>query len=266
MQRTAILLFGGLTYLFFLVTFLYFIAFVGNLQMTPIAGEIPLVESLVPYSLDAGRTTGALMPALLINAGLILLFGLQHSIMARTGFKQWLTKHLPPSAERSVFVVMASLLLILLMWQWRPIPTILWEAQSTWGQALGWSLFAAGFAIVLLSTYLIDHFDLFGLRQVWEGFLGRRSRTPQFMTPLLYRIVRHPLYFGFLLAFWTTPSMSVGQFLFASGMTVYILIAVRLEERDLVRVHGPVYEHYREQVPGLVPLPGKGYSGAPKAE
>lgn len=266
MQRITILLFGGITYLFFLLVFLYFIAFVGNVQLSPMAERFPIIANLVPYSLDAGREAGALMPALLINAGLILLFGLQHSIMARSGFKQWLTTHLPASAERSVFVLMASLLLVLLMWQWRPIPTILWEADSTWGQALGWGLFATGFAIVLLSTYLIDHFDLFGLRQVWEAFLNRQSRAPQFMTPLLYRIVRHPLYFGFLLAFWTTPSMSVGQLLFASGMTVYILIAVRLEERDLIRVHGPIYERYRGQVPMLVPVPGKRSSSAALVE
>lgn len=265
MQRILVLIFGGVSYLFFFLTFLYFVAFVGNLQLTVLAEWIPELKSLVPQSLDAGRPTGATTVAILINLFLVLLFALQHSIMARSGFKQWLTRHLPPSAERSVFVFMASLLLVLLMWQWRPLPTTLWDAQSTWGQAVGWSVFGAGFTIVLFSTYLIDHFDLFGLRQAWDGFRRRESKAPRFMTPLLYRIVRHPLYFGFLLAFWGTPTMSHGRLLFAGAMTVYIVIAVRLEERDLVRVHGDRYMDYQARVPKLIPIPGVRYTDKPRA-
>lgn len=260
MQRLTILLFGVVTYAFFFLTFLYLIAFVGNLQLTPLAEWLPLLAALVPQSIDAGRATGNLTTAVTINLGLILLFGLQHSIMARLGFKEWLHTHLPKSAERSVFVLMATLVLALLMWQWRPIPIMLWEAQSTLGLAIGWSVFAAGFGLVLLSTFLIDHFDLFGLKQVWAQFVKRAPANPQFMTPVLYGIVRHPLYLGFLLAFWSTPGMSAGQLLFALGMTSYILIAIRFEERDLVHFHGPMYERYREQVPMLIPSPGRRYN------
>jgi len=261
MQRFSILLFGVLSYVFFFLVFLYFIAFVGNLQLTPLVELMPAIATLIPYSIDAGRPVEPLMIALSINLGLILLFGLQHSIMARLGFKAWLHERLPKSAERSVFVLMASLILALLMWQWRPMPIMLWEAESVWGQTIGWGLFIVGFSIVLLSTYLIDHFDLFGLRQVWEQYRQRNWTPPQFMTPLLYRIVRHPLYLGFLLAFWGTPTMSLGQLIFAIGMTAYVLVAIRLEERDLVQFHGPLYERYRSRVPMLIPMPGRKFQG-----
>jgi protein-S-isoprenylcysteine O-methyltransferase Ste14 len=197
------------------------------------------------------------MLAVGVNLILILLFGMQHSIMARSGFKTWLHRTLPPSAERSVYVLMASLVLALLMWQWRPIPAVLWQAGSGWAVALGWTVYAAGFGLVFLSTFLIDHFDLFGIRQVWFQFRGRQAQPPQFKTPFLYRLVRHPLYLGFLLAFWGGPLMTAGHFLFAAGMSVYILIAIQLEERDLVRFHGPLYEQYRERVPMLIPTPGR---------
>lgn len=257
MQRLTVLLYGAFAYGVFLLTFLYFVAFTGNLQLTGLVDLLPVLATLVPYSLDAGRETGPLALAVTVNLGLVLLFGLQHSVMARSGFKAWLHRTLPPAAERSTFVLIASAVLILLMWQWRPVPVMLWDAQSTAGQVIGWTVFAAGFAIVLLSTYLIDHFELFGLKQVWMQFRKRQPAMTQFMTPLLYQVVRHPLYFGFLLAFWGTPGMSVGRLVFASSMTAYILIAIRFEERDLVRFHGPVYERYRERVPMILPLPGR---------
>ena len=238
-QRSSILLFGVVAYGLFLATFLYLIAFVAGV--------------FVPYTIDAGRAAGPLGAAVLIDLALVALFGLQHSVMARTGFKGWLHRTLPPSAERSVYVLLASAVLALLMWQWRPIPAVIWDAQSTVGQVVGWSVFGAGFAIVLLSTWLIDHFELFGLRQVWAQFGRREPQGASFATPLFYRVVRHPLYFGFLLAFWGTPHMTVGHALFAAAMTIYIVIAIRFEERDLVRVHGPDYERYRRQVPMLLP-------------
>ena len=259
MQRLLILLFGVASYAVFFATFTYLILFVGNLQLTPLADAIPVLK-LMPHSLDAGPAMdkeSALLPAVTINLLLIVLFGMQHSIMARSGFKTWLHSALPPAAERSVYVLMASLVLALLLWQWRPITTVLWQADSSFGAALGWTIYASGFGLVFLSTFLINHFDLFGLQQVWMQFRGRKSAPPQFKTPLLYRLVRHPLYLGFLLAFWGGPLMTIGHFLFAAGMTAYILIAIRLEERDLVRSHGPLYEQYRERVPMLIPVPGR---------
>lgn len=255
MKPLFILLFGVAAYAVFFATFVAFILFVGNLQLTPLADAIPFLKQM-PHSLDAGRES-ALALAVSVDLALILLFGMQHSIMARSGFKDWLHKSLPPSAERSMYVLMASLVLALLMWQWRPITIEMWQAESGWGMALGWTVYAAGFGLVFLSTFLINHFDLFGLQQVWSQFRGVTSTPPQFKTPFLYRLVRHPLYLGFLLAFWGGPLMTVGHFLFAAGMSAYILIAIQLEERDLVRFHGPLYEKYRERVPMLVPVPGR---------
>jgi protein-S-isoprenylcysteine O-methyltransferase Ste14 len=253
MKRTAILLFGLLTYGVFFATFLYLVAFTGNLQATGLATLIPALPALVPHSVDIGGTPTPALAAVLINLGLVAAFGLQHSVMARLGFKAWLKRHLPASAERSVYVLLASLVLMLLFWQWRPLPELLWSASSTAAQAFGWIVFACGFGLVLLSTFLIDHFDLFGLRQVWQQFTGRVPTPHKFVTPLIYRLVRHPLYLGFLLALWGGPTMSIGHALFAGALTVYILIAIQLEERDLVRELGERYVSYRKQVPMLVP-------------
>lgn len=253
MARILILLFGLGAYGVFFLTFLYLIAFVGNLQQTALVQWAPWLPALVPHSIDAGREAGGAGPAVIINLGLILLFGLQHSVMARSGFKAWLKRTLPESAERSVYVLLASLILILLFWQWQPIPAVLWSAGSVAGQSIGWAIFALGFGIVLLSTFLIDHFDLFGLKQVWSQFTGRAPDAPVFTTPLFYRLVRHPLYLGFILAFWSGPVMTVGHALFAVAMTSYILIAIQFEERDLVRTLGERYKHYRKEVPMLVP-------------
>lgn len=259
MKRMSILAFGALAYIVFFGTFLYLIAFVGNLQNTALAQWLPWLPALVPHSIDFGRDTGPVALALAIDFGLILLFGMQHSVMARMGFKAWLKRLLPESAERSVYVLLASLVLIVLFWQWRPVPTVAWSADSLAGQAVGWTVFALGFGIVLLSTFLIDHFDLFGLKQVWRQFVGRQPAAPHFSTPLLYRVVRHPLYLGFILAFWGGPVMTVGHLLFAATMTAYIVFAIRLEEKDLVHHLGDRYSDYRQQVPMLVPRPGKGF-------
>ena len=256
MQRTAILLFGALAYGVFLGTFLYLVAFVGNLQATALAQWLPWLPDLVPHSIDFGRPTGTLPTAVAIDLGLLLLFGAQHSIMARTGFKAWLARVLPRAAERSTYVLLASLVLILLFWQWRPIPGVLWSAEGAVLQALAWSLFGFGFALVLVSTFLIDHFDLFGLRQIWRNFVGGQPRAPRFSTPLFYRLVRHPLYLGFIIAFLSAPEMTVGHALFATTLVAYILFAIRLEERDLVRALGERYAVYQRQVPMLVPRLG----------
>jgi protein-S-isoprenylcysteine O-methyltransferase Ste14 len=259
MQKGLILLFGIVTYLVFFVAFLYFIAFVGNLQTTALADAWPALAEFVPYSISFGRETGPPALAAAINLGLIALFGAQHSIMARSGFKSWLANHLPRSAERSVYVLLSTALLALLMWQWRPMGPVLWSVDAPVGQAVLWALFAIGFGMVFVTTYLIDHFDLFGLKQVWSQFRGREVQPPRFVTPLFYRVVRHPLYLGFLIAFWAAPVMTLGHLLFAAGMSAYILVGVRLEERDLVRYLGSDYERYREQVPQLVPVPGRAW-------
>lgn len=260
MKRLVILVYGILCYAIFFLTFLYLIAFLGNLQQVPLlTAWLPWLAEVVPYSVDAGRETGNPGVAVIINLALILIFGLQHSVMARTGFKRWLKQAVPESAERSTYVLVSSACLILLYWQWRSLPGVIWSAESAAAQAVGWGLFGLGFAIVLLSTFLINHFDLFGLRQVWNQFRERPNNPVPFVTPLLYAVVRHPLYLGFLLAFWGGPTMTVGGLIFAGGMTVYILIAVRFEERDLVRFHGNEYRRYQEQVPMLVPLPGHRY-------
>jgi methanethiol S-methyltransferase len=259
MKRFLILTFGVVSYAVFFGTFLYLIAFVGNLQQV-LAGVAPWLQSLVPHSIDVGRATGPVGLAVAINLGLMLLFGMQHSVMARTGFKAWLTRKLPASAERSFYVLLASLVLIFLFWHWRPIPRVVWAVESATGQAVMWSIFGLGFGLVLITTFLIDHFDLFGLRQVWSQFVGRPLRQPAFGTPLFYRFVRHPLYLGFFLAFWATPVMTLGHLLFAVTMSGYMLVAIQLEERDLVRHHGWRYARYREQVPMLVPRPGRRFA------
>jgi protein-S-isoprenylcysteine O-methyltransferase Ste14 len=265
MQRIALLVFGVVVYAVFFATFLYLVAFVGNLQATALVQSVPALAALVPRSIDIGGPAAPIALAIAVDLALILAFGLQHSVMARTGFKAWLKRRLPPAAERSVYVLLASLVLMLLFWQWRPIATPVWQAQSVAGQALGWGVFALGFGIVLLSTFLIDHFELFGLKQVLRNLLGRAEPSPGFVTPFFYRLVRHPLYLGFILAFWAGPSMTVGHLLFAAAMTAYILVAIRLEECDLVDQLGQSYEDYRQRVPMLVPgLPkGAGAQAAP---
>src|SRR5690606_36277518 len=190
--------------------------------------------------------------AALINVGLLALFGLQHSVMARPGFKRAWTRLVTREAERSTYVLLASAILAMLMWQWRPFPTpVLWYADSTIGAVVGWSVMGLGIAILLWATFLIDHFELLGLRQGWDTLRGKELQSPAFVTPWLYKLVRHPQYLGWLLIFWGGPVMTAGHFLFAAGMSSYIFIAIRFEERDLVRHIGPDYARYRENVPAL---------------
>jgi len=252
MKRASILLFGVVVYAVFFATFLYLIAFVGNLQIA-LGPWLPQLPALVPRSIDVGGAQSAPALAAIIDLALILGFGLQHSVMARIGFKAWLKRHLPESAERSVYVLLASLMLMLMFWQWHPIGGNVWAANSAAGQAIAWMVFALGFGLVLLSTFLIDHFDLFGLKQVLRQFRGQPAAKASFVTPFLYRLVRHPLYLGFILAFWGGPVMSAGHLLFAASMSAYILVAIRFEERDLVRQLGERYVAYRERVPMLIP-------------
>jgi protein-S-isoprenylcysteine O-methyltransferase Ste14 len=242
MGGIASILYGALAYLAFLATFLYAIAFVGNLP--------------VPKTIDSGEA-GALLPALIVNTLLLGLFAVQHSVMARPAFKRWWTRFVPQPVERATYVLFASLTLVLLYWQWRPIPELVWSVTNPVGAAVLQGIFWIGWALVLVSTFLINHFELFGLRQVYARLRGQTLPPPAFKTPMLYKNVRHPIYLGFLLAFWATPDMTVGHLLFAVATAGYILIGIHLEERDLVALFGDQYRRYREQVSMLVPLPGR---------
>jgi methanethiol S-methyltransferase len=244
MARAFYLLFGVVAYLIFFATFLYLIAFVGNLPW-------------VPVTVDRGRPAGPLAQALVVNLGLIALFGLQHSVMARQGFKAAWTRIVPAPAERSVYVLLASLILILLFRFWHPLPEPVWSVENRIGAAILWALFGAGWLTVLLSTFLINHFELFGLRQVWSHARGTAIPAPQFRQPFFYKWVRHPLYTGFFLAFWAMPRMTAGHLLLALGMSAYMLIAIRYEERDLVRLFGDDYVAYRGRAGMLTPRLGR---------
>ncbi|HYJ51989.1 MAG TPA: isoprenylcysteine carboxylmethyltransferase family protein [Allosphingosinicella sp.] len=240
MARAIHLLFGVLAYLVFFATFLYLIAFVGGLPY-------------VPRSVDHGGDVAGLVVALAVDLGLVLLFGLQHSVMARQGFKAAWTRIVPVPAERSTYVLFASLALIVMFVFWHPIPVDVWNVANPYLAYMLWGLFALGWLIVLVSTFLINHFELFGLHQVWNHARGQGMAEPVFRTPLFYARVRHPIYAGFVLAFWATPRMTIGHLFLAAGMTVYILIAIRHEERDLVALFGDQYENYRGSAGMLIP-------------
>jgi protein-S-isoprenylcysteine O-methyltransferase Ste14 len=241
MSRILTFAYGLTAYGVFFVTYLYAIGFVGNL--------------VVPKSLDSAPSA-PIGIALLINLGLLSLFAIQHSVMARPWFKRFLMRFIPPAAERSTYVLASSLALILLFWQWSPLGGVVWDVGDSAGRALLYAAFAFGWVLVLVTTFLINHFDLFGLRQVWLHLRGHEYRQLPFVTPGPYRLVRHPLYVGWLFAFWATPTMTVTHLLFALVSTAYILVAIRLEEKDLIDAH-PEYVEYRRRVPMIVPIPRK---------
>jgi protein-S-isoprenylcysteine O-methyltransferase Ste14 len=239
MKKILSLMYGLVCYLAFFGTFLYAIGFVGNL--------------FVPKSID-GEASPSLFNSILVNACLLLLFALQHSIMARPAFKRWWTKIIPHHLERSTYVLLASLCLALMMWQWQPVGGVIWSTDNEVVKKILLVSFAMGWTIVLVSTFLINHFDLFGLRQVWLYFRGKPYQQLQFRLPVFYKYVRHPLYLGFMIAFWSTPVMTVAHFLFALLTTGYILTAIQLEERDLVTTFGERYRNYRRWVPMIIPF------------
>ena len=238
-KRILFFSYGSFSYLIFLGTFLYAIGFIGNFG--------------VPRTLD-GPANGPLAVSLAIDVGLLTLFAVQHSVMARKWFKDAWTKIVPGPIERSTYVLFSSLALLLLFALWRPLGGVIWSIENPTGRIVLRGLFAFGFALVLVSTFLINHFDLFGLRQVWFYLLGRPYEPLRFGTPGPYRLVRHPLYVGWLLAFWMTPVMTFAHLLFSLATTAYILLAIQFEERDLVREHGDSYEDYRRSVPMLLPF------------
>lgn len=239
-KRILIFLYGVVSYAVFFATFLYAIGFIGNL--------------LVPKTID-GAPRLPLWQALAMDAGLLVLFALQHSVMARPAFKRWWTSVIPESAERSTYVLASSLALIALFVFWQPLGGMIWHTENAAAAMTLYTFYGAGWLLILITSFLINHFDLFGLRQVWLQLLGKPYRPLPFVTPVLYRVVRHPLYVGWLLVFWSTPTMSATHLLFAVGTTLYILIAIRWEERDLVDMH-PEYDAYRRSVPMLVPRIG----------
>lgn len=238
MSRLLVFVYGVVAYGAFFATYLYAIGFVGNV--------------VVPKALDS-EPTAPFTTALAINLGLLSLFAIQHSVMARPWFKRGLLRMIPQAAERSTYVLASSLALILLFWQWSPLGGVIWEIQNPTWRAVTLAVFASGWLLVLVTTFLINHFDLFGLRQVWLHLRGREYTSLHFVTPGPYRLVRHPLYLGWLLAFWAAPTMTVTHLLFAAVTTAYILVAIQLEERDLIDAH-PEYAEYRRRVPMILPL------------
>jgi len=246
--RWLALLYGVAVYVLFLGTIVCMVGFVGDFGF--------------PKTVDSGPA-GPVMPAVLVNLGLVAIFGLQHSVMARPGFKRWWTRLVPEPVERSTFVLLASLALLVLFALWRPLPAEIWHVESGAGRAALWALYGAGWALVLVSTYAIDARDLSGLGQVGAYFRGEEYEPPEFQTPGPYRLVRHPLQAGFLLVFWATPRMTAGHLLLAGSITVYVLVGLWLEERDLVAAFGDRYRRYRQGTPMLVPGIGGRRAGGP---
>ena len=242
------MLYGSIAYLLFLAVFLYAIGFVGNIA--------------VPRSVDGPAAMPAI-EALIWNAVMLTIFAVQHSFMARRGFKAWWTKIVPPVVERSTYVLFASAALFALCWFWQPIAGSVWSVRDAAAVYAIWAVFWLGWGVLLLATFLINHFELFGLRQVFVKMMGKSIPEQEFRTPLLYKYVRHPIYLGFILAFWATPEMTYGHLLFAIGGTGYILVGIWFEERDLVAYFGERYRTYRQQVPMLIPGFGRRSGSGP---
>ena len=242
-MRALALLYGVAVYFLFFAAFLYFIPFIGG-DMLAFVGA--------PRTLDFGNISGG--GAALIDIGLLLLFAVQHSVMARRSFKKVWTKLIPHAIERSTYVLATTAVLIFMYIEWQPLPNIVWQVGPGFWSAVLTALFFAGIAIVFISTFLLNHFELFGLQQVWHAFRGTPVPAPVFRTPLFYKLVRHPIYLGFVLAFWSTPTMTVGHLLFAAIWTAYIFVAIGYEERDLMRHFGQTYVDYMSRVPTIIPF------------
>jgi methanethiol S-methyltransferase len=239
MSKVATFLYGTVAYLVFLGTFLYAIGFITGV--------------VVPKTVDDGPIV-PVEEALIVNLLLMSLFAVQHSVMARKPFKRWWTQYVPQSIERSTYVLLASLALILLFWQWQPMPAVVWQVADPAIAAAITGLSLLGWLLVLTSTFLINHFELFGLHQVVNNLAGRPMSEARFKTPVLYKVVRHPLYLGFIIAFWAAPVMTAGHLLFAAVTTAYIFVGIVLEERDLTEAFGDEYRRYRERVSMIVPF------------
>lgn len=237
-RRLSVLSYGVVSYAIFFATFCYALGWIGNLW--------------VPKSMDS-VPVGSVWQALLVNTLLLAVFAVQHSVMARPAFKRWWTRFIPEPAERSTYVLLSSFALLLMFWQWQPMGGVIWNVENATGRILLHAMYGFGWLLVLATTFLINHFDLFGLRQVWLFARGKEYRPLGFVTPGPYQWVRHPLYVGWLCAFWFTPTMTAAHLLFAVATTAYILIAIQFEERDLVDVHGRSYAEYRQRVPMLIP-------------
>ncbi len=242
MGKVITLIYGLVCYVIFFLTFLYAIGFIGDI--------------VVPKTIDSGSSASG-GAALWVNILLLALFAVQHSVMARPGFKKVWTKIVSPSAERSTYVLFTCVVLILLFWLWQPMPGVIWSVENPAGRIILWGLFWIGFLIVLLATFMISHFELFGLTQVARGLSGASEPPPRFKAPGFYKIVRHPIMTGFIIAFWATPTMTSGRLLFAMMTTAYILVALQLEERDLISFLGEEYTNYRKKVRMLIPIPKK---------
>lgn len=240
MKKFVILVYGLIAYVVFLISFLYAIGFISDF--------------LVPKTINS-ETESSGITALLINLSLLSLFAIQHSVMARPGFKAWWIKIIGKPAERSTYILLTSLILLLIFWKWQPINTLVWQVDNSIIAMILIGVAALGWMIVLLSTFMISHFELFGLTQIFDNFKNRTTPTAKFQTNFLYKIVRHPLMLGFIIAFWATPVMTLGHLLFAAVTTLYILIAVKyLEEKDLRKTLGKAYENYQENVPMIIPF------------
>ena len=251
MAGLVAVMYGVVAYGFTLVALLYLVGFVGNL--------------IVPKSIDSG-TVGPLLQSVIVDAMLIGLFAIQHSLMARQGFKRWWTGFVPPSVERSTYVLFASFALLILYWQWQPIPALVWTVHNPTAGTVLEGVFWLGWVVLVASTFLISHFELFGLSQVFSRLFGKQLSDATFRAPLFYRHVRHPIYLGVILAVWATPTMTVGHLLFSVVITGYILIGIQLEERDLVQQFGDQYRRYRQHASMLVPLPGRKFTAPTDAD
>jgi protein-S-isoprenylcysteine O-methyltransferase Ste14 len=251
MAGLVAVIYGVVAYGFTLVALLYLIGFVGNL--------------IVPKSIDSG-SAGPLVQSVIVDTMLIGLFALQHSVMARQGFKRWWTRIVPPSVERSTYVLFTSVILLILYWQWQPIPALVWSVHNPIAAAVLDGIFWLGWVVLVASTFMLSHFELFGLSQVFARLFGKQLSDAKFRAPLLYRHVRHPIYLGVLLAVWATPAMTAGHLLFSAAITAYILVGIQLEERDLLQQFGNQYRNYRQHAAMLVPLPGRKFVDPKDAE